>query len=43
MGIIEKEKIGDFKREFEVTKGYETRSTLSLEDRLRLAIFPNRN
>jgi len=36
MGIIEKEKIGDFKREEEVTKGYENRSNLSLEDRLRL-------
>jgi len=36
MGIIEKEEIGDFKREDEVTKGYENRSTLSMEERLRL-------
>ena len=43
MGIIEKEEIGDFKREDEVTKGYENRSTLSMEERLRLAIFPYRN
>ena len=36
MGILEKEVVGDFKREKEVEEGYKNRSTLSVEDRLRL-------
>ena len=36
MGILEKEAVGDFKREKEVEEGYKNRSTLSVEDRLRL-------
>ena len=36
MGILEKEVVGDFKREKEIEEGYKNRSTLSVEDRLRL-------
>ena len=36
MGILEKEVVGDFKREKEIEEGYDNRSTLSVEDRLRL-------
>ena len=36
MGILEKEVPGDFKREKEIDEGYKNRSSLSLEDRLRL-------
>jgi len=36
MGILEKEAVGDFKREKEIEEGYKNRSTLSVEDRLRL-------
>jgi hypothetical protein len=36
MGILEKEVAGDFKREKEVDEGYKNRSSLSLEERLRL-------
>lgn len=36
MGILEKEVAGDIKREKEVEEGYKNRSSLTLEDRLRL-------
>ena len=35
-GILEKEVPGDFKRLKEIDEGYKNRSSLSLEDRLRL-------